>query len=117
MNLNVLFEKQAELDQYICEKQNIKTEDIFKKKITAFIVELSELANEIQFFKYWKNEVVVDHQKAVEEYIDVIHFSISLSNDLGIHDFEYNPTEIQDFTTIFIGLTNLATVLSLSKDK
>lgn len=117
MNLNVLFEKQAELDQYICEKQNIKTEEIFKKKITAFIVELSELANEIQFFKYWKNEVVVDHQKAVEEYIDVIHFSISLSNDLGIHDFEYNPTEIQDFTTIFIGLTNLATVLSLSKDK
>ena len=117
MNLNTLFEKQKELDKYIYEKKNVTVEEIFEKKIVAFLDELFELANELQFFKYWKDEIVIDRQRAIEEYIDVIHFTLSIANDLGVNEHKYVKTKYRDLNDVFLGITNLATVISVSKDK
>ena len=117
MNLKPLFKKQKELDEYIYEKNNVTAEEIFKKKIVAFLDELFELANELQFFKYWKDEIVIDRQRAIEEYIDVIHFTLSIANDLGVHEHKYVKTQPRDLNDLVIGITNLATVISISKDK
>lgn len=117
MNLNSLFEKQKKLDKYIYEKNNVTVEEIFEKKIVAFLDELFELANELQFFKYWKDEIVIDRQRAKEEYIDVIHFTLSIANAVGIHEHKYIDTKPRDLNKLFLGITNLATVISVSKSK
>src|SRR5690606_26594705 len=117
MNLNPLFQKQAELDKYIYSQNNVTAKEVFEKKIVALLVELGELANELQFFKYWKENINIDRQRAIEEYIDVIHFAIGLAVDLGIDEHEYIETQPRDLNKLFIGITNLATVLSTSKEK
>jgi len=117
MNLNSLFEKQKELDEYIYEKNNVTAKEVFERKIVALLVELGELANELQFFKYWKENINIDRQRAIEEYIDVIHFTIGLAVDLGIDEHKYIETQPRDLNKLFIGITNLATVLSTSKEK
>lgn len=116
MNLNTLFQKQMKLDEHIYKKQGVEAKDIFEKKIVALICELYELVNELQFFKYWKGAILVDHEKATKEYIDVIHFTISIANDLGVDEHEYVQTEPKDLNKLIIGITNLATVISTSKN-
>lgn len=117
MNLNSLFEKQKELDEYIYEKNDVTAKEVFERKIVALLVELGELANELQFFKYWKESINIDRQRAIEEYIDVIHFAIGLAVDLGIDEHEYIETQPRDLNKLFLGITSLATVISVSKSK
>src|SRR5690606_10787731 len=114
---NPLFKKQKELDKYIYEKNNVTAKEVFERKIVALLVELGELANELQFFKYWKENIKIDGQRAIEEYIDVIHFAIGLAVDLGVDEHEYSKMEPRDLNKLFIGIANLATVLSTSKEK
>lgn len=117
MNLNSLFQKQAELDRYIYSQNNVTAKEVFERKIVALLVELGELANEVQFFKYWKENINIDGKRAIEEYIDVIHFTIGLAVDLGINEHKYTNTKPKDLNKLFIGIANLATVLSISKEK
>lgn len=117
MNINPLFQKQKELDEYIYKKNGVTAEEIYDKKIVAFLAELFELANELQFFKYWKDDIVIDRQRAIEEYIDVIHFTISIANAVGVHEHKYIDTKPRDLNKLFLGITNLATVISVSKSK
>src|SRR5690554_847493 len=117
MNLNSLFEKQKELDKYIYEKNNVTAKEVFERKIVALLVELGELANELQFFKYWKENINIDGKRAIEEYIDVIHFAIGLAVDLGVYEHKYTNTKPKDLNKLFVGIANLATVLSVSKEK
>lgn len=117
MNINQLFIKQAELDKYIYNNKGVTAEEIFEKKIVAFLDELYELANELEFFKYWKKEIVIDRERVIEEYIDVIHFAVGLATDLGVKEYKYIKTQPQDLNKLFIGITNLATILAISKSK
>src|SRR5690625_134865 len=53
----------------------------------------------------------------LEEYADVIHFALSVANSLGVHEHEYIETQPEDLNKLVIGITNQATVLSLSRSK
>src|SRR5690625_2464923 len=53
----------------------------------------------------------------LEEYADVIHFALSVANSLGVHEHEYVETQPVDLSKLVIGITNQATVLSLSRSK
>src|SRR5690625_2360773 len=53
----------------------------------------------------------------LEEYIDTIHFALSIANDLGVHGHEYLPTRYQDLNLAVIGITNLATIIVYSRKK
>lgn len=77
-----LQKKQNKLDVFICESNGIKdVGEIEFEKLTALDVELSELANEIKFFKYWKKDKYIDRSKVIEEACDCFHFILSLAND------------------------------------
>jgi len=57
MNLQKLFEAQAELDEHIEKKHPRKDgEDRLSKKILALQVELAECAQESRCFKFWRND-------------------------------------------------------------
>ena len=43
--------------------------------------ELGELMNELPtYFKYWKKTSADNKEKALEEYVDCLHFAVSLLN-------------------------------------
>ncbi|MFF0831000.1 dUTP diphosphatase [Brevibacillus sp. NPDC003359] len=61
MNLQPLFEKQRQLDQYIIKKKGLEGQDLLPNKILALQVELGELANEWRGFKHWSDNQEPKH--------------------------------------------------------
>lgn len=107
-----LFNKQKALDATILEKHPIgKADDRMAKKVLAFQVELGELANEFRSFKFWSEDQKPRYQNLLTEYVDCLHFIVSIGLELGVEDLEINekvtkPKAFADKTTIqrFIGL-------------
>ena len=108
MNLNELFKIQAELDKRIVEEHNLQGVDLLDKKILALQVELGELANEWRGFKFWSKdqeprvEVTesntncgecfynnVGKNPLLEEYVDCLHFILSIGLELEYNKFEF----------------------------
>ncbi|WP_210468658.1 dUTP diphosphatase [Sporosarcina sp. 6E9] len=82
MKLTKLFEMQTELDAFI-QKQRVTNENVFQSKGLALLVELAELANETRSFKFWSTKGPSDIEVILEEYVDSIHFLLSLGIELG----------------------------------
>jgi len=87
------------------------------KRIVALICELYECVNEARFFKFWSDNQSPNTENLLEEYADVIHFALSVANSLGVHEHEYIETQPADLSKLVIGITNQATVLSMSRSK
>lgn len=86
-NLNNLSMKQRELDLYILQNNKLRSNsDITKKKLMAFWVELGEYANEERSFKYWSQKPSSSLDRQLDEFIDGLHFLLSLGNDFN-YDF------------------------------
>ena len=108
MNLQNLFKMQRELDSYI--ETNMKVnEDVFQRKGLALIVELAELANETRCFKFWSNKGASEREVILEEYVDSIHFLLSLGIEKKLDYLEVWPQSNlkQEITEIFL-MTNSA---------
>lgn len=82
--------KQEIFDQIVKQKHGLVGKDLINKKIISLEVELSEFANELRFFKYWSNKPA-NYVKALTEYVDALHFYLSVANDLGVteNDVQY----------------------------
>lgn len=77
-----LLEMQQKLDESILKEKGI-TEYPVDEIETALIVELGELMNEFPTkFKYWKSTAVDNRKKGLEEYVDCLHFALSIANYL-----------------------------------
>lgn len=68
-------EKLYPLQQAIDERMDF-VDNRFNYTLFAFKTELYELANKIEFFKFWKNHKGKDGR--LEEYVDGLHFLLSL---------------------------------------
>lgn len=79
MDFKELFQMQRELDAFIEQTQNIER-DVFKEKGLALMVELAELANETRCFKFWSTKGPSERKVILEEFVDSIHFLLSLGN-------------------------------------
>lgn len=89
LSLGKLMDLQKELDNEIVENKKLYGLDLVDDKVIALEVELSELANEIRFFKFWSNKEA-DKRKALFEYVDVIHFFLSIAIDLDVKPEDLN---------------------------
>lgn len=112
-HLNELFEMQRELDKHINEEHNLQGIDLIHKKVVAFIVELSELANEIRFFKFWSNKKKSHKNIILEEYIDGVHFLLSLgleirADNLIEDNFGIEGNTFENLEDEFLFIINLA---------
>lgn len=92
MNWDQLFEMQKQLDSYIQSNHQLGSSDLFEKKILALLVEVGELANETRCFKFWSNKAASDTSIILEEYVDGLHFILSLGLEKGL---TYNRTNLQ----------------------
>lgn len=113
-NLSKLFETQKLLDNRIVDEHKFHGQDLLPYKILALQVELGELANEWRGFKFWSKdqeprtelfdeEYDLIHMESVgleqknpllEEYVDGLHFILSIGNDLEV---DLNNCEIEAF--------------------
>lgn len=78
MITNKLFKMQQGLDAHIQKKHGLEDVNLFDKKMLALIVELGELANETRCFKFWSNKAPSDRETILEEYVDGVHFILSV---------------------------------------
>lgn len=49
--------------------------------------------------------------RLLEEYADVMHFALSVSNHLGYHEHEYTDVGTMDLSRLTLGITNLASLV------
>ncbi|WP_181349784.1 dUTP diphosphatase [Thalassobacillus sp. CUG 92003] len=102
MNWDELFHMQKELDTYIENHNNLTGEALFKRKVLALMVELGELANETRCFKFWSAKPASARAVILEEYVDGLHFILSLGIEIeagmGTEDYE----EYADLTNGFL---------------
>jgi dimeric dUTPase (all-alpha-NTP-PPase superfamily) len=89
MQLEKLFRMQRGLDQHIEEKHGLQNEDLFDRKVLALLVELGELANETRCFKFWSIKPSSEKSVVLEEYVDGIHFILSLGIECGFQNLDY----------------------------
>ncbi len=110
--LKELLEMQRVLDASILAKQGIR---LYPKELVqvALYVELGELMNELpSCFKYWKESKVDNREKALIEYVDCLHFALSLANnrgkafekDLSLNKdlYEYNEHKVASLSQMLI---------------
>ncbi len=106
MKLETLFEIQRVLNNRIVEEHGLDVNELRNKKFLSLLTELGELANETRCFKYWSNKGPSPKDVILEEYVDCLHFILTIGLD---HGFEkVNPSfdegENKDVTQQFINL-------------
>ena|SRR5690625_143364 len=74
---------QKDLDKYIENNHQLEGQDLIEEKVLALLVELGELANETRCFKFWSTKGKSDQETILEEYVDNIHFLLSIGLEKG----------------------------------
>lgn len=130
MNLTELFEVQRKLDAEIERKHpTAPGEDRMAKRILALQVELGELANEWRGFKFWSTDQEPRYEKThsngvngewwvtyplLEEYVDCLHFILSIGNGIEAKSNDYTYPFVTDNTVEYQFLTLIQTVSNLN---
>lgn len=81
--IDQMFAMQKELDERIAAEHQLQHENTAEKKVLALLVELGELANETRCFKFWSLKPPSKKTVILEEYVDGLHFILSLGLDYG----------------------------------
>ncbi|KXZ17912.1 dUTPase [Bacillus nakamurai] len=108
MNLQKMFEMQKELDDRIIKEKGLEGQDLVPNTYVALDTELAEFANEGRWFKHWSNDreprnhcklcqlIETPHicqNPLLEEYVDCLHFFLSIAVKKGWEDAMSLPEE------------------------
>ena len=99
IDLTNLYQKQAELDARIAENHSVSYETTRERRILALLVEIGEFANATRCFKYWSNKPSEAQDIVLDEYVDGLHFFLSLGIDIKVNKKTYNHTKHADNLT------------------
>jgi dimeric dUTPase (all-alpha-NTP-PPase superfamily) len=78
LNFTELYAMQKYLDEKIEKQHGLENKSLIQERILALHVEIGELANETRCFKFWSTKPASDREKILEEYVDGLHFILSL---------------------------------------
>ena len=99
IELSNLYQKQSELDARIAENHNVTYASTRSTRILALLVEFGEFANATRCFKYWSNKPSEAQDIVLDEYVDGLHFFLSLGIDIKASKRKYNYTKHSDDLT------------------
>ncbi|CDQ18252.1 Dimeric dUTPase, all-alpha-NTP-PPase (MazG) superfamily [Halobacillus karajensis] len=117
MNWNFLYDMQRKLDEYIEDQHQIERGDKVEEKVLALLVELGELANETRCFKFWSKKGPSEKTVILEEYVDGVHFLLSLGLDLG-HRYAFSPLKnSESVTKAFLRVYQCVETMRENRDK
>lgn len=91
VELTKLYEYQAALDKTIAENHHVSYETTKTSRTLALLVEIGECLNETRCFKYWSNKGPSPKEVILEEYVDGLHFFLSLGIEINT---EFKSVEI-----------------------
>ncbi|MBU5592332.1 dUTP diphosphatase [Clostridium sp. MSJ-4] len=118
MNLEQLFKLQNELNEKILACKHLDEGTLHSKKLLALLVELGELANETKSFKYWSIAKPSEKNIVLEEYVDCLHFILTLGLDKhythispNIKPNDYSITE--QFLNLYVDINDLMVTSSI----
>jgi dimeric dUTPase (all-alpha-NTP-PPase superfamily) len=118
MQLKKLFQMQMALDTHIQEKHGLQNDDLFTRKVLALLVEVGELANETRCFKFWSVKPSSPQNVILEEYVDGIHFILSLGIVCGFDAKEFSlekTTSAETLTEQFLNVYQQTSAFQNSK--
>lgn len=101
INLRPLFFLQEKLDTRIksqYEYDEVLTKEHFQKKVLAFRVEIAELLNALRYHKYWSQALPQPREEILEEYVDGLHFMLSIGIEKGVRDYQYKGFYAENMT-------------------
>ncbi|MBM7701260.1 dUTP diphosphatase [Metabacillus iocasae] len=98
MNITKLFQMQQQLDKHIQQKHELQNERLIERKLLALLVEMGELANETRCFKFWSLKPSSEKKIILEEFVDGVHFILSLGIENGYTTIQTLPTMQQQET-------------------
>jgi len=106
LNWETLFTMQHKLDTYIEQTHQVDGKELFEEKILSLLVELGECANETRSFKFWSTKESSSKEVISEEFVDNIHFLLSIGLDKGytfqkINFVPSNRTITKQFNDVF----------------
>ncbi|MDE5412360.1 dUTP diphosphatase [Alkalihalobacterium chitinilyticum] len=114
VNLKKLFDMQRQLNERIIKEHKLEERNLLAEQILALEVELGELANETRCFKYWSNKPPAERHIILEEYVDGLHFILSLGIVLEFEDIQVHTqreektiTLVQAFQRVYDIITKL----------
>lgn len=86
--------------------------EVLDNLVFSFFVEIGELANEVEFFKYWKKKKRNDREAQLEELVDCVHILLGICDIRGYQKImrEAEPFafwEDADYYDMFILLKRL----------
>lgn len=93
INIDKILQLQKQLDNNIHTKHNINPKEVFEKRRLALIVEICEMINVNRCFKFWSLKKDYDKQVLGDEFVDCLHFILSISLHFNLDQTEY---EIKD---------------------
>jgi dimeric dUTPase (all-alpha-NTP-PPase superfamily) len=124
MELEEMFTMQKGLDDHIKENHGLEHEDVFDRKVLALLVEVGEFANETRCFKYWSLKPSSPMETVLEEFVDGIHFILSLGLECGfesikeIHSVGSHPLSVSEqFLKVYQSIMNFRTEPTLNAYK
>ncbi|AZU99709.1 nucleotide pyrophosphohydrolase [Bacillus phage DK1] len=85
--ITYMLDTQKKVDEKISNKIKISFRNTLLQRQIAFKVELSEFANEVGFFKYWKESHIKDDFRIKDEWADCLAFLNSIVITLGYEDY------------------------------
>lgn len=94
--LKGMVEDQYKIDKSCWEKAHVTNNTMTRDRV-ALLVELGELANEVNSWKYWKKGKFTDKNKASEELADCIAFTLTLlkiKNRFNVDKLDYKLGDI-----------------------
>ena len=80
--LNDLKQTQKKLDTLIFHTHDLSYEQTFQKRKIAFLIEIAEFMNATRAFKFWSYKKSHTKEILLEEYVDGLHFLLSIATDL-----------------------------------
>ncbi len=115
LNIQTLYEVQDELDSRIFDNHHVDRPSTYIDRMLALLVEIAECANETRCFKFWSVKKASDQEVIAQEYVDGIHFLLSLGIDLDMGVTEIESVELDStLSDQFIGV--FEAVIALSKN-
>ncbi len=119
MNIQKLFNMQRDLDRHIQQTHQLEQTDLVEKKTLALLVELGELANETRCFKFWSLKGPSSQDVILEEYVDGIHFILSLGIEMKYEEKLKNELPIfggeQDLTSQFLRIYEAVNIFNVKQ--
>lgn len=111
MNLQKLFQMQNTLDKRIQAEHNLCGIPLLQKKILSLQVELGELANETRCFKFWSTKDPSSKDVILEEYVDCLHFILSIGLEKNFENIMLNSKNItselsEQFLNLYVNISD-----------